>query len=385
MTAVPLTARVEVGTDQDQLAANIAGDALGLPGGLGTHFTSEAFARSALPDILPHVREVYPAQSPLRVISLCGGEAFYERVVCGELQQQGWESELHVVDLQTASLERIRESRFPVYTVNRSVAELPFGTQGTNEYGGEESPTLVLSRAYEHYLPLSVLAGALNETGRVLRPGELYAAQLTSGDPITLGALSAAVQAVANKDVSYMSPTQYLNILDTVRHEDGSPVFAVRGQGQADTQTGRGVTAQATRYLNDHFINLYSADAGPDFAYYQSEVADITATKQNLEHQVHSGVHTKETASQLLNNRIEHSRVFTELFRPVYVDAVMTYLDSQDSAPQRGTTIVHGADGSVQDVVLDIEYPIFVLERQAPNSRRQLAGQSAGVLATSNH
>ncbi|HSW99487.1 MAG TPA: class I SAM-dependent methyltransferase [Patescibacteria group bacterium] len=363
----------------ERLAANIAGDALGLPGTIGTHFTNEKFAASALTDLLPQVDATYPEGS-IRVVSLCGGEGFYERTVCAALQGTERRPELTVVDLQRASLDRIDESRFPVTPVHGSVTELPFHDAGTNIYGGDEPPTLVLSRAWEHYVEPPTLVAALRETARILRPGELYAPQLTSGDPKTLGALSVAVAAVADKDVAYLSVDQYLTFVDAVQHRDGSPMFAVRDMGQADTQTGRGVLAQATRYLNKKFLTKHHQDAGENFGLFEEEVAKLSVTKANLEADIRSGARTTEEATEMLSTEIRDLKVY-ELFRDVYVGAVTGYLETLDSPPERGTTLVHGTKGEIVDVQLDIEYPIVFLERQAPGNRGHV-GQAVGALAS---
>lgn len=364
-----------------QLAANIAGDALGLPGGLGTHFTNIDFARSALPTILPHVEAAYPAGGQLRVISLCGGEAFYERVACEAIRDElGLKPGLIVVDLQRASLQRIPETPFPVMPIHTSVTRLPFNSECLNDYGEATTPTLVLSRAFEHYLSPADIAATLHETGRILRPGEIYAPQLTSGDPKTLGALSAAVEAVAAKDVGYLSVDQYRGIVNGVRQEDGAPLFAVRGIGQAETQTGRGALAQARRYLNETFLALHANKAGANLETYQQEITQITTFKSALEIAVHFGTYTPEVATQLLDDRIKRLHVYDDLFQPIYVEAVTAYLNAQDAPPERGTTIVRDQGGAVVDVLLDIEYPIVVLEKRPPNDHASTLGGAVGTL-----
>jgi hypothetical protein len=155
--------------------------------------------------------------------------------------------------------------------------------------------------------------------------------------------------------------------VDRIRNHDGSPAFSIRGTGQAETQTDRGVLVQARRYLNERFLEMHSSRLPDEVrGVFKAEIEDLLGLKTALEKDLQAGRYDRHYATQWLDGQINNSRVYQQLFRGVYIEALSSYFTSLDSPPERGTTVLTDTDGHIQDVLLDIEYPLTVLERQAP-------------------
>ncbi len=361
-----------------RLDANIAGDRQGLPNWT-THFGGREFAESSLPGIIGYVEAAY-APGPIDVVSIAGGTAPLERVICRDLQERGYQPQLTVLDLQQASLDQIPPETFPVVTFLANVVEplplYPIEPQ-SGEGGVVVSGRLAISRSWEHYLSRPDLTTALHNIGANLNPGELYAAQLSSGDPVTNGGLSAAVRVLAAKDDRFLSVEQYINIVNDVQYEDGTPVFEVLALGEAEAQTGRGALAQAKRYLNPRFLELHGYNETDEC---RAEVTHIQALKTRLGAAVHAGTISREDALSQLDEVIIATNVFS-LFRDVYVTGVLDYLGAQETAPERGTTIVDDGQGGVEDILLDIEYPIVILRKRPLPDRKVSIAPSIGAIS----
>jgi hypothetical protein len=343
----------------EQLGSNLHGDQYGLPGQVFNHFLDPGFADSAASHILPYAESAYP-EGQVTVIGLGSADAFYERWVCDRLVTAGLPpQELTVFDLQQASLDRLAATPSSTFRINpqlASVTQLPLPNW---EDRGGSVKSLVLSRAVEHYLTPEDQGKMIQEAARILGPGELYAAQLSSGDPGTLRLLEAAVAAVAGKEVHYLTVDQYINNV----HKAAPHAFEVAQIGSAETQRGRGALQQAMRYLNPTFLSLYERQLGGQHQQFAEEVDELCRQRENLDLAVRLGQLGRDTAIQQYGDLIVGMQVYG-FFRAVYLGAVIRTLSALDKPPYTGTTVEYDSGGRVADVKLDIEYPIVLLQRQ---------------------
>jgi hypothetical protein len=204
------------------------------------------------------------------------------------------------------------------------------------------------------------------EAGRLLRPGELYVAQITSGEPVALGALSAGLRTIAGKEVAYMSLSQYRKRVSDVESH-GVPVFQEIAVGYAETQTDRGALAQARRYLNGTFLQLHENRMNGSRARLQGEVTDVMLERERLGREFQLGKKDRGTAIMELDTAIQSTNVYGS-FRDIYVGGVTDYLKTQDINPIAGQELpglrIHGNAEDITDIELDIAYPVVVWQKQ---------------------
>src|SRR6185369_12625381 len=117
---------------------------------------------------IPQVRSVYVKNSPLRLVSLCGASASYERELVRQLRSDKFTiSDLVVVDLQQKSLAAIPQGE--AVSVLADISKLPLRSpEATADQGERSGQLLLVSRIMEHYLPDGVLEDTIREVGRVL-------------------------------------------------------------------------------------------------------------------------------------------------------------------------------------------------------------------------
>ncbi len=349
-------------TLSEKLQTNLTGDKIGRPGWY-THFGATTFAESAIPTFVDAVAAIYPQDKPLTVVGLGSGNGTYELTVSKYLRdKEGYDTKLLITDLQQGSLDETKHSDIPLVKLRANITQLPL----QDSIGG----ALVLSRAVEHYLAEGELEKLIGEAGRILSPGELYVAQISSGDPLALGALSKGIKAIGDKDETFLSLDEYRNKVGKVKQKDGiTPVFDELTVGYAETQTNRGVFAQARRYLNKHFLNLKKSEAGNNFEAYKEELNQLSMTRDNLGGNVHDDK-SRQLAITKLDKAIQSTDAF-DFFRGVYIESVTSYLKDQGIQPmpgfdQSGIRIV-GEGATITDIVLDVEYPIIVLQKREAN------------------
>lgn len=336
------------------LQKNLAGDKLGIPGWY-THFGSLEFANSAIPLIVRQVEHAYPLDRPITILGLGSGPALYERTVAKAFHDAGREVFLVPTDLQRESLAQIPSTDpFTVTGIYADATNIPL-PDGSGDI-------LILSRAVEHYLPPGGLEKMVAEAGRLLQPGELYAAQISSGDPLALGAFAAGLQAVAGKSETFLSVDDYKRAVATVITTDGeTPLFKEVTSGYADAQP-RTATDLARRYLNETFLSLNREQAGDAAGRYEEEITHVFAERTRLGREVQLGKNREEAINEL-DGIIQGTSAF-QFFRDIFVGSIVDYWKGQGFEQGKGLMLIDKG----QDVEISVQYPVIVWEKQPSKS-----------------
>lgn len=328
---------------------NIVADGRGSLPDWYTHFGDEKFCLSAFnQSIYPWLSRAYPRNS-VRIIALGAGNAFYERAIARQLKQEKkWNiHEVVATDLQPEALDHIPLTEpFPIRKLIADATQI-------DKYGLPMGDNLVLSRAVEHYLPPGGMESMIRATAALLKPGELYVAQISSGTQLAKRALSAGLHAIAEKQVDYMEVDAYVKRVEEVK-ENGNSLFRKVHQGHAIDQP-RTSLDQARRYLTPAFLESHGLNQNVDFVVH---VNKIVALREFLRQQVTNGKITREKAIKQLDGAISTTAVFQE-FRRIFNDAVDTVWRSYGKAQHQG--LKKTADG---DIEIDITYPVVVWQRQ---------------------
>lgn len=329
---------------KDSLAINLAVDKNGSLPDWYTHFGSSEFNASAYPTIKDCLSTAYPQRS-LRITGLGTGRAPYEIAIADSLRSDGWKiHSLIASDLQKDSLETIQETAFTVIPMVGDATHLPFSPI-------RDGQNAVFSRAIEHYLGKGGLEALIRETGRILSPGELYIAQISSGHPTTLEAFSAGLKAIAGKAEDFLPVEHYVEKVSKVTDKKGLPLFKEIHRGAATSQS-RGPLELARRYLTPSFLSSHDGEE------WMNEVTQFNSLRSHLGSLVKSGQLTRDEALELLDNHIQQTHAFN-LFRNVFNQAVHESWATNQFIQGKG--IEETPQG---DMILTIDYPVIVWQRQ---------------------
>jgi SAM-dependent methyltransferase len=348
-----------------QFAANVSADQHGPPDAL-SFFGSPRFARSATNAIVTPLVERHGQRSSIVVVGLGAGTGFYDSIVGESIASAGLRPQLIVTDLNPSALAyvprvgRTEDRTFPITALEADATALMLPDGAAHA---------VTSRAVEHYLPEETQRDLIREAGRLLDPGGIYAAQIMTGSPFALDALSADLKVLVGKEVKFFSLDEYRSRVASVTHTDGSPVFRELTTAYAEPQTYRGVITQAERNLTERFLEVHAEDAGNMLPLYREEVSDITTHRKRLNGEVLEGIQEREEAVAELDKIIESKQVYS-FFKDICITSILTYLRNQGIQPRAGMDLpgirLEGEGARITDVALEFEFPIVVLEKQAP-------------------
>lgn len=336
--------------EMDPLTRNLNGDRQGLPDWY-THFGDKKFAQSAVPTIEDGLNRHYTKGSIL-VVGLGAGTAYYERIVGRVLNESGWNPRLFVSDLQEGILGDIPQERFPVYKALSDSTKLPL-PDGLDR---DHEPTAVLSRAIEHYLSAQGKRDLIREAARVLKPGELYFAQLSSGSPATLHAFPLILEGVAGKKERFLSKDDYTKVVAEVTNPKGSALFEIVDISHAQPQS-RNTVELGRRYLNDKFISLVADRLNGQVPSFKSEVTQLLDLRENLRCRFLRGEIEREEALRILDQGITATRVFD--FYKAEVASIARQATRDENLPET-EGLSFDQDGNV---TVTLTYPIFTLRR----------------------
>jgi hypothetical protein len=224
-------------------------------------------------------------------------------------------------------------------------------------------PRLIVSRAIEHYFPQPALEALIVQSGRLLKPGEQYFSQLSSGDHTMLRGFEGVLNAVAGKTMRYFTPEEYMHgFIEGIRGADNKPLFTSQLVGHADDQPRNSVQL-AMRYLNRDFLNNHEARlhaGGYDKASAILQVQAIAATEDRLSTAVAEKRLKKDDAVGQLEQTIREQPVFA-LFNQVAVEAAEQQLWVSGVAQTENLRIEQ--DGDRKDVWINVKYPVIQLTR----------------------
>ncbi len=331
--------------------------------GLTTHFDGERFAQSALPHFVENVKQIYPP-GEIQLVGICAGDGYYERTVAKALQERNFKPHLVVTDLQEASLQSAPRSG-QVAPVLADARHLPLVDA---QYAS--IPRLPLSRAMEHYLPDKALEQVITEAARIVRPNELYVAQISSGDPVMLAGFANVLKTVAGKHMRYFPPEEYAAFVRSVG-DGNQPYFEPQLAGYADSQP-RGAVELARRYLNSQFWQLNEdplRKRGLQAEQFDAEVSHIKDTEKRLAMAAETGEIRREQAVTLLDETIMDTHGF-DGFRGIVVDTVEQHLQRITAGQDTEHLKLIKREGK-EDVLIDVQYPVFQLHRNANAVVRQ--------------
>ncbi|OGE39491.1 hypothetical protein A3E86_04060 [Candidatus Daviesbacteria bacterium RIFCSPHIGHO2_12_FULL_47_45] len=259
---------------------------------------------------------------------------------------------MFVSDLQEGALQEVPHEAFPVYRVLSDSTRLPLA-DGEKRNG----QVVVLSRAVEHYLSREGQRGLITEAARVLKPGELYLPQISSGSPETLRAFELGLKTIAGKEERFLTVDDYKNLLCEVAERSGGALFEVLGVGYAEPQP-RTTLELARRYMTPWFVRLnYGKFDRCEAVLMEAQASMAVGEREELRERVAKGQLDRDSALALLDYGNQRRRVY-QPFKNIFQAAV------SDSA--RGKTFSAGdgltfeSDGSP---TITLTYPIPILRR----------------------
>ena len=331
---------------------NVGIDGNALPG-WATHFGSTQFARSAVPFVSRHVEEAVPV-GPVRVVALGAANAHYERTVTGDLQRRGYSPTLVVSDMQKASLADIPAEPFPVVTMLGDSTQL--------QLGSVDHPTVVLSRALEHYLSEPEFVDLMRTAHGLIGVDGLYMPQISSGDPLALRAFAAALTSTVGKAEHFLTVDEYRKRVSQATDAEGRPLLEEFGIGAADSQI-RGARELGRRYVPE-FINTHAEEFAPAHrGRYEAEARTVTTERDRLGKEVAQGRDREEAIAEL--DEVVGATGAYIVYRNRYLDTIAAVWGEAGYPEGRGLEWREGQT----DAGITVEYPIFGWKR-APSTGR---------------